>query len=109
MNRHTLHRGMNPNDYLELAGWLVVDSQGSMRMTRAEPATLKGEVAVAISLNVPMSLFRKPRLKALIQVPAQAGLTNEDAIQAVVHVIETGCDFEVSVTAEARPAPVEEG
>lgn len=107
MNRFSTVRGARPNDVMECCAWVVVGSDGSLRLNRGEPTVGRGEISVAVTLTVPMSLFRKPLLRARIDVPPQAGITEAEAIKAVVDIIEAGCDFEVAVTAD--PAGGDDG
>lgn len=67
--------------------WLVLDENGEVRMTRGEPTTGRGEVACSLTVKAPLSLFRKPLLRAEVQVPPTAGLTQREALLAVVDVI----------------------
>lgn len=96
MNRYSQLRGQRPNDQLDCSCWLVIDSEGGMKMTRGEPTTGRGEVAVSVNVSVPMSLFRKPLLRATVTVPQQAGVDATTAIQAVVELISSS-DFDVDV------------
>lgn len=100
MNRYSVIRGTRPDDHMELSGWLIIDSAGAMRMVRGRPDTGRDEVAVALNVQLPMSLFRKPLLRASVTVPPMAGVTEAEAIQAVVDVVAAGCDFEVEVSAK---------
>lgn len=95
MNRFT--RDDRQRDQLQYSAWLVADSDGGLRMVRGQPDVGRGEVGVALTVAVPKSLFRKPLLKATVIVPPQAGVTEGEAIQAVVDVISAGCDFDVDV------------
>jgi hypothetical protein len=97
MNRFTQKRG----DELLYECWLVADSDGGLRMVRGQPDTGRGEIAVAMTVRVPLSLFRKPLLKATVTVPPQAGVTDAEAITAVVEVVSTGTAFDVDVRAES--------
>lgn len=82
--------------------WLVVNSDGEVRMTRGEPGTGRGEIAVSVEVRVPMALFRKPLIRATVQVPETAGMTDAEAIHALAEVVRAS-DFNVDL-AVATPA-----
>lgn len=86
-------------DNMVYGGYLVVDEYGGMKLTRRRPALAARDVLVGLEVTVPMAVFRKPQLKASVVVPPQAGVTDQQAIQAVVDVVQAGCAFEVEVTA----------
>jgi len=68
-------------------------------MSRGEPTTGRGEVACAVTVKCPDALFRKPLLRAEVQVPAGAGLDRSQAIQAVVDVFASS-DLDIDVKIE---------
>lgn len=44
-------------------------SRPTFRAAKNKPRTAADEIAVAVSLNIPASLFRRPQLQAVITVP----------------------------------------
>lgn len=87
-------------DNIEYAAWLVADSIGGLKLVRGQPDTGRGEVAVALTIRVPLALFRKPLLRAGVTVPPRAGVSEAEGISAVFTAIDAGCDFEVEVSAK---------
>ncbi len=92
MNRFSSQRG----DEIHYSLWLVLDSAGGVKMTRGEPTTGRGEVAMALSVKAPMSLFRKPLLRAQVQVPSGLNLSPGQALEAVVQAFQAS-DFDIDV------------
>ena len=92
MNRFSSQRG----DEIHYGLWLVLDSEGGVRMTRGEPTTGRGEVAMALSVKAPQSLFRKPLLRAQVQVPSGLNLTPGEALEAVVQAFAAS-NFDINV------------
>lgn len=99
MNRFT--NSPFKSDELHYSAWLVADSAGGLKMTRGEPTTGRGEIAVQLTVKVPKALFRKPLLKAVVTVPPMSGVSEESAIRAVADVIQQGCGYMVDVEPKA--------
>lgn len=50
--------------------WLVFGGDGTMRFSRSQPSSGRGERAISCLARLPRSLFRTPELKATITVDA---------------------------------------
>lgn len=71
---------------------LVINSRGSVRTCKNKPDTRADEIAVAVNMNVPNELFKKPVIEAKIEIPkdAVASRTIEaDTQQAIKESIES--------------------
>lgn len=96
MNPYSFRTGPN----IRYGGYLIVDKGGAMRLSRRPPPLSAGEVAIGLQVDVPRAVFERPQLKAEVTVPAGAGLTPDQAIQAVVGIIQQGTSYEVEVSAK---------
>lgn len=78
----------------------------SIRVTKGKPDTAKNEVAIALTLQLPAGLFRRPSLKATVTVPednAPVEITADvtDNLAAVLRE-HLGVDVRLSVDAPSR-------
>ncbi|MFP3979126.1 hypothetical protein [Marinobacter sp. KMM 10035] len=76
---------------------------GAIRLTKTRPSTDKDEIAVALDLDIPDSLFIKPVLQANISVPEGAphgGAITAEVADNIAEVIRQQTGFSVRVSAE---------
>ena len=52
--------------------YLAVNSRGTARVTKTRPALNYDELEIGLELNIPDVLFQKPRMEAVVTVPAEA-------------------------------------
>lgn len=64
---------------LSYSAYLVFDGRGNMKLTRGVPSLEPGEVSCALSLKVPLKLFSRPSIKAVIEIPESAGVVDASA------------------------------
>ena len=55
-------------DHWDVSFWLVFDSNGGVKSTRAQPSLNRNERAMAMTVKVPYSLFSVPTLRATIDI-----------------------------------------
>lgn len=67
---------------------LIFTEEGDVRMTRSIPALARGERSMALSLQVPRSIFKTPTLQGRIVI--------EDS-QFEARVAETICDADMAL------------
>jgi hypothetical protein len=86
-------------DTLNMSFWLAFDRHGYLRLSRGEPSLAANERAIAMSAQVPLSLFRTPNLSGTLTITAPEHSppvidvsAAEDALKAVI-----GCDVVLSV------------
>lgn len=60
--------------------YIVADRRGVQRMTKNPPDLFRGELAVALTVNIPDNVFRDPVLSAALDVPESAVIHPEIAI-----------------------------
>lgn len=53
---------------MKIQNYLIVKSNGSVRVTKNKPALDFSEIAIHLNINVPDSLFKKPQLSATIDI-----------------------------------------
>ena len=87
---------------MKLKKWLTAGANGSCRLTANKPSLGWDEIAIALEIDLPDALFKRPRLEAKITVPEEAAVTG--TIESVVadnvqEAIEqaTGLTFSVAV------------
>ena len=87
--------------YLHASLWLIVDRNGTVRMTRGEPDLNRNERAVAVTLKLPVSLWSTPRLTATLTVdnpaPGEATVDVQAANSALKEAL--GVDIDLIVRA----------
>lgn len=89
--------------------WGRQHGRPQVRVTKAKPFCEADEVAVAIRLELPESLFRRPQLQARIVVPegqAPAAIT-PDIQQNIADVVrdQLGISLHISAPNEEKPEP----
>lgn len=81
--------------------FLTVNSKGTVKTTKTRPILNWDEIAISVSLNLPSSLFQKPQLEAVIDVPETAvqPLTIEtDVANNIQEAIQQATGYEVRLT-----------
>lgn len=76
---------------------------GSLKITKTRPSTDRDEIAIALDLDIPDSLFIKPVLQASISVPEgspHGGTITADIANNIAEVIQQQTGFSVRVSAE---------
>ncbi|OCP01324.1 MULTISPECIES: hypothetical protein [unclassified Ensifer] len=86
-------------DQIEYGFWLVFGDDGSMRFSRSEPKTGRGERAMKCGATLPIALFRTPELRATIAIsegiPASYEINVEAAGEALRHALGVDIDLQV--------------
>lgn len=70
--------------------FLIVNSRGTCRVTKTQPALQWDEISIQLELDLPYQLFKKPSLSASITVP-------QDAVQAPVIAAEVIENIEAAI------------
>lgn len=87
---------------MKLKNWLIVKSNGSVRITKNKPSLDADEVTIQLNLDVPDILFQKPHLEATVVVPESAVNKNpisSEVVAAAKESIEqaTGIEFNINI------------
>lgn len=82
--------------------WLVIDEQGSMRMTRAKPQISARERRVAFKITVPRAIFKTPELRVEATVNGEAPEIDMVEVTKSIEdlMIEKGMVVEIVATGE---------
>lgn len=86
-------------------GWVVLDADGSMKLSRTEPAVSRNQRKMKLDVTVPKSVFRTPELRAVISIsdddapPVISAEVQARAAEALRDVI--GVDIALSVSPPA--------
>lgn len=82
--------------------WLVINSKGSVRVSKKPPKINGNEISIGLNLNIPNAIFERPRLVANVTIPDE--LVKEEILSTTVidnikeQIIQsTGLDFNVTV------------
>jgi hypothetical protein len=95
-------------DTIHVERWLVVKENGVTRVSNTYPSLCADEVAVALNVTLPRSVFKKPMLQASIVVPEGDPAKITPAVRnQVADVLKAG-GFVVEVTA-AKPKTERKG
>lgn len=100
------------SDILTIKRWLAISPGGSTSITVNQPRLEASSIAILLEINVPKAIFRKPQLRAVVNIPAEAGApaeidasVTEDMVDAVRQA--TGLTLQINVvqpsTAESTP------
>jgi hypothetical protein len=94
-HKNSIRRG----DYYEVGFWLVFDSTGGIRLTRGEPPLGRNERAMALTVNVPHTLFKTPSLRATINIEAPEPMVPPIDLTAAAAALKQaiGCDVDMQV------------
>jgi hypothetical protein len=90
-------------DTLSVDCFLVVNSAGSVRVLKNRPVVDFDEVSLGLKVELPRSLFRKPRLSATLIVPESAGTPDTIPVEVqnnVREAIEQATGLQVRLTTE---------
>jgi hypothetical protein len=98
MNRREIQRDATT---LTTHGFLVIDAEGSLRLTATPPYLRANEIMMKLAIKVPRNIFTKPSLSAEITVPAEAG--NPSVIEAktvadMQEAVRQATGMELSIT-----------
>lgn len=90
---------------MKVKKWLTITSRGSARLSQGKPMVRTDEVSILLSINLPDTLFNKPRLEAKIEIPEEAvgpDVLNSEVIENVKDAIKqsTGLTFAINVIKE---------
>lgn len=87
---------------MKVKGFLIVGSNGSTRITKKRPGLDWDEIAIALDLEIPDQIFRKPHLSAEITIPDEAAMpsvidaaVSENVRDAIEQA--TGLEFAVRI------------
>lgn len=86
---------------MKVQGYLVVNSKGSMRVMKTKPGLGWNEISIAINLELPDALFKKPSLHAEIKIPDSAASPSEVTAEITDNIkaaIEQAAGMEVRLT-----------
>lgn len=81
---------------------LVITSRGNVRIVEREPSLSASEISLKIVLDIPNSLFERPRLEAMMKVPNDAvpkskiTTTVTDNVEKIIKTA-TGLNMKVSI------------
>jgi hypothetical protein len=76
---------------------------GNLKLTKAKPSTDRDEIAIALDLEIPDSLFIKPTLEARITVPEctpHGGNITAEVADNIAEEIRRQTGFSVHISAE---------
>lgn len=87
------------SDHWEIAFWLIFDSGGGVRLTRAEPGLGRSERGMAMTVKVPHALFRTPALRATMTIEAPEPHVPPIDLTAAAAALKQslGCDVDVRI------------
>ncbi len=79
----------------------------SVRLTINKPALAAHEIAIAVSLKLPVGLFKKPSLTATIEVPEDSAPPRIDVeMQSnIARVIREQTGIHLTISAPEEPTP----
>lgn len=82
--------------------YLIINSNGTVRVNRRPPALDWNEVSIFMKLKVPDKIFEKPTLQAQITIPEEAVIKTPIEATVVDNVAEaieqaTGLKFNITV------------
>lgn len=106
-DRPGVHRG---KAFLHVTRYLRLDEGGGCEMTARPPALRAGQVAMELTIAIPLRLFARPLLTAHVAVPEDAAMPERLSAEVVQHLktsIEEATGLEVQVELRPRTHPVE--
>lgn len=90
--------------------YLIVNSRGTARVVKRKytyspklPALKEDEVAVALEVSLPESLFKKPQLQATVNVPEEAvrpNVIDAEVVDNIKEAIRSVTGVEMSITVQ---------
>lgn len=98
---------------LEQVFFLALSPSGrwrlSGRLTKSLPALKSGEIALSLTVRLPETLFKKPSLRASIEVPESAvspPVINGEVVDNIREIVsqKLGVDLQISVIDPVREA-----
>lgn len=81
--------------------YLVIGKGGSVAAKKNKPSLSFDEIAIAMNLELPDALFKKPALEATVTIPAEAALPQNieaDVVANVKEAIQTSTGLEVRIS-----------
>lgn len=94
---------------MKVKNHLIINARGSARVTKRRPGLEWDEIAIALDIELPDALFRKPHLSASITIPNEAARPNiieavtAENVQDAINE-STGLEFVIRI---APPEPTE--
>lgn len=87
---------------MRTSAWIVVGKNGSIKVTKKSPTVPSNSVAMQLQINLPDTLFSKPKLVAQIEIPQESvggEIISKQVIDNVADTLKqsTGLEFNVSV------------
>lgn len=87
---------------MKLTCHLIVKKSGSVRISKSRPNVKGDEISIAMNLDLPDILFRKPQLQANIVIPEKAVNPKEITVEIADNIREaieqaTGLDVTLEV------------
>ena len=86
---------------MRLKAYLTVGRNGSLKITKGKPGLSWDQISIAIDLEVPIQLFKRPQLSASIVIPEEASITREitaEVIDNIESAIETHSGLKVKLS-----------
>ena len=81
--------------------WLTINSRGNGRLTKTQPNTDWNEVSMALNVDIPDAIFKRPRLSAEVQIPKEAAQPQEITASVIGDfetAIKTATGMDVRIT-----------
>lgn len=87
-------------DAIDYGLWLAFRSDGTVRMTRSQPALDRDERAMSLSIKVPKRIFATPQLSARIEIADPGEHSPQIDIAAAQAALRDvmGVDVEIAIT-----------
>lgn len=88
---------------MKIKPYLVINSRGTVKVTKTPPALGYDEVCLQLNLELPDALFSKPRLEAKIVVPESAAVpavVDSKTIDNLTEAIQKHTGIEVRLWVE---------
>lgn len=63
---------MTEPSVISVKGYLIISSNGGVRVTKNPPETKRNEIAMKIDVEVPRSMFFKPNIEFKLVIPQSA-------------------------------------
>lgn len=86
-------------EHWDIAFWLIFDSEGGVRLTRAEPNLNRNERGMSMTVKVPHALFKTPCLRATMEIQAPDPVVPPIDLTAAADALKQslGCDVDVRI------------
>lgn len=83
--------------------YLTANSNGTLKLNKQKPASKYDEVVIAVKLELPDSLFKKPQLSASIKVDedtVRPFIIDANAVSGITEAIKTQTGLDCNITIE---------